>query len=131
MAKTDFRSVDEYLAAQAAAVQPALRQVRKAIRRALPEAEEKISYQIPAYRQHGSNVIYFAGWKSHFSVYPASHALVEALGEALAPYQISKGTIRFPYDGPVPADLIARIAAFLADEAAAAAQAKSVAAKKA
>ena len=101
-----------------------LRQVREAIRRALPEAEENISYQIPAYRQHGSTVIYFAGWKSHYSIYPASRALVEALGEELAPFAISKGTIRFPYDGPIPADLIARIATLRAGEAAAAAQAK-------
>ena len=130
MAKTDFRSVDDYLAAQTAEAQAVLRQVREAIRRALPDAEEKISYQIPAYRQHGSTFIFFAGWKSHYSMYPVSRALVEALGEELAPYAISKGTIRFPYEGAVPLDLIARIAVFLADEAAAAARAKSAARKK-
>jgi uncharacterized protein YdhG (YjbR/CyaY superfamily) len=124
VAKSDFRTVDEYLAAQTSEAQLVLRQVREAIRRALPEAEEKISYQIPAYRQHGCTVIYFAGWKSHYSIYPASRALVEALGEELAPYAISKGTIRFPYDPPIPAGLIARIAAFRADEAGAAAQVK-------
>ena len=130
MAKSDFRSVDDYLAAQPAEAQPVLRQVREAIRRALPEAEETISYQIPAYRLNGGTVIYFAGWKAHYSIYPASGGLVEALGEALAPYAISKGTIRFPYGAPVPTDLIARIAVFLADEAAAAAEAKAAAREK-
>ena len=130
MAKTDFRSVDEYLAAQTTEAQAVLRQVRQAIRQALPEAEEKISYQIPAYRQHRSTVIYFAGWKAHYSIYPVSHVLVGALGEPLARYEINKGTIRFPYGEPVPAHLIARIAAFLADEAAAAAQTKSVTGKE-
>jgi uncharacterized protein YdhG (YjbR/CyaY superfamily) len=122
--------VDDYLAVQAAEAQPVLQQVREAIRRVLPEAEERISYQIPSYREHGATVIFFAGWKAHYSIYPASGALVEAFGDALAPYEISKGTIRFPYDAPVPADLIARIAAFRADEVAADARTRSAARNK-
>ena len=118
MAKTDFKSVDDYVAALPPEVQPVLRQVRDAIRAALPDAEERISYQIPSYRQPGGTVIYFAGWKAHYSVYPASQAMVAAFADALAPYQISKGTIRFPYDAPVPAALISRLAQFRADEVA-------------
>ncbi|WP_129790529.1 iron chaperone [Sphingosinicella sp. CPCC 101087] len=124
MARTEFRSVDDYLAAQPEQAQSILQQVREVIRKALPEAEERIAYQIPSYRQHGTTLIFFAGWKAHYSIYPASSGLVEAFAEALSPYVISKGTIRFPYDAPIPEDLIGRLAAFRAEEVAAVAQAK-------
>lgn len=120
MARTDYRSVDDYIAAQPPGAQQVLQQVRDAIRRELPDAEERISYQIPSYRQAGGTAIYFAGWKAHYSLYPASQAMVAACAHLLAPYQISKGTIRFSYDAPVPAGLIARLARFRADEVAAA-----------
>src|SRR4029453_12382324 len=97
-----FGTVGAYIAAQPRATQAALRQVRRAIRGALPGARETISYQIPAYTVGGARVIYFAGWKEHFSIYPASAGLVAAFRAALAPYAISKGTIRFPLSGPVP-----------------------------
>jgi uncharacterized protein YdhG (YjbR/CyaY superfamily) len=116
MAKTDFRSVDEYLATLPAEVQAILQRVRAAIRKALPEAEECISYQIPAYKLHGGTVLYFAGWKQHFSLYPASGDLVAAFGDELEPYVVSKGTIRFPLSQPVPVKLIGRIAKFRAEE---------------
>lgn len=122
MARTDYKTVDDYIAAQPAAVQPILRQVREALRGALPDAEERISYQIPSYRRPSGTVIYFAGWKAHYSVYPASKAMVAAFVDALAPYEISKGTIRFPYDAPVPTALIARLARFRGDEVKAAAE---------
>ncbi len=118
MAKTDYRSIDDYLAAQPIAARRILEQVRAAIGAALPEAEERISYQIPAYRGSGGTFLYFAGWKAHYSLYPASAALVAAFAEELRPYQISKGTIRFPYDAPVPVTLIAALARFRAEEAA-------------
>ena len=124
MAKTDYKSVDDYIAAQPSDAQQVLRQVRDAMRGALPDAEERISYQIPSYRQPGGTVIYFAGWKAHYSVYPASQAMIAAFADALAPYEVSKGTIRFPYDAPVPLALIARLARFRADEVAAAGKKK-------
>lgn len=116
MAKTNFESVDEYLSAQADGARENLRRVRAAIRKALPEAEELISYQIPAYRVNGRIAIYFAGWSKHYSIYPASVALVAALREELAGYELAKGTIRFPHAGRVPVGLIARIAKFRAME---------------
>lgn len=109
---TRFRSVDEYLAKQSVSSRAVLAQIRQAIRRALPGAEEAISYQIPAFKVHGSPVIFFAGWKEHYSVYPVTDALVTMLGDALAPYEIGKGTVRFPWQGRVPRGLIARIAKF-------------------
>jgi uncharacterized protein YdhG (YjbR/CyaY superfamily) len=124
MARTDFKSVDEYIATHPADLQAILQRVRSTIRKAVPGAEEVISYQIPTYRLHGGYVVYFAGWKEHYSLYPATAHLVAALKDDLAPYEVGKGTIRFPLSQPVPVKLIGRIAKFLAKEAAERAKAK-------
>ena len=118
MAKTDFKSVDEYIATHPEDVQAILQRVRSTIRKAVPGAEEVISYQIPAYKLHGGPVLYFAGWKQHYSLYPATDPVVEAFKDDFAPYEINKGTIRFPLSQPVPVKLIERIAKFRAKEAA-------------
>ncbi len=68
MAKTNYQSVGDYLASQPPAAQRALKRVRSAIRKAMPAAEEVISYQIPAYKLNGRAVLYFAGWKAHYSL---------------------------------------------------------------
>lgn len=125
MAKTDFRSVDEYIASRPAVVQAALQRVRGAIRKAMPDAEEVISYQMPAYRLGGGVAIYFAGWKEHYSLYPTTAPLLAAFPDELARYEVSKGTIRFPLDEPVPVKLIERIARFRAQEALARQRAKA------
>ncbi len=119
MAKGSVQSVDDYIASQPEPLRPVLERVRAAIRKALPKAEEVVSYKMPAYKQHGEIVIYFAGWSRHFSIYPAGARLVEALREELAPYEISKGTIRFSLGARVPAGLITRIAKFRLREIAA------------
>jgi uncharacterized protein YdhG (YjbR/CyaY superfamily) len=116
MKKTDFKSVDEYIALQSEPVQQILKRVRTSIRKALPKAEEVISYRIPAYKLDGRTIIYFAGWKQHYSLYPAGERLVAAFEEELAPYEVSKGTIRFPLSQPVPVRLIGQIAKFRAEE---------------
>ncbi len=118
MAKTDFKSIDDYIAAQPAAAQGVLKRVRSIIRKAAPGAEEVISYQIPSYKLHGGAAIYFAGWKHHYSLYPAGSRLVAAFKDDLAPYEISKGTIRFPLSEPIPVKLIERIARFRVKEVA-------------
>src|SRR6266852_6625872 len=105
MAKTNFRSVDEYIAVQPPSVQVILERVRSTIRKAVPAAEEMISYQIPAYKLRGGTVLYFAGWKQHYSLYPATDHVVEAFKDDLEPYEVSKGTIRFPLVQPVPVRL--------------------------
>ncbi|HET9379072.1 MAG TPA: DUF1801 domain-containing protein [Chthoniobacterales bacterium] len=124
MAKTDFQSVDEYIAAQPETVREVLERVRSAIHQALPEAEEIISYQIPAFKLHGGLVLYFAGWRRHYSLYPANDLLVAAFKDELAPYKVNKATIRFPLSQPVPVRLIGRIAKFRAKEAGRRANAK-------
>jgi len=119
MAKTTWQSVDEYIAAQPLAAQSLLGSVRGAIRKALPKAEEVISYQIPTYKLHGTAIIYFAGWKKHYSIYPASDRMLAEFRTELTPYQINKATIRFPLSAPVPVKLIERLARFRAQEIAA------------
>jgi uncharacterized protein YdhG (YjbR/CyaY superfamily) len=130
MAKTDFTSVDEYIATRPDDVRAILQRVRRAILKALPGAEEAISYQIPAFKLHGATVIFLAGWKRHYSLYPADDRLVEAFRDELAPYEVDKGTIRFPLDRPVPVQLIERIARFRAKEAQERASAKQAARDK-
>jgi len=118
MTKTNFNNVDEYIAAQPEAGQAVLRTVRSAIRKALPKAEEVISYKMPAYKLKGAVVLYFAAWKQHYSLYPAGDQLVAAFKNELTPYKVSKGTIRFPLGKPVPVKMIERIAKFRATEVA-------------
>ena len=126
MAKSDFKSVDEYITSQPAAIRSILGRVRSAIRKALPAAEEVISYQIPAYKVHGRIVVFFAGWKKHWALYPASGTAVAAFKGELSAYAISKGTIRFPLSQRVPVKLIGRIAKFRAKEVAGRAKAKAI-----
>ena len=116
MAKTDYKSVDEYIGAQPEGSRSTLERVRNTIRKAVPNAEEVMAYQIPTYKLNGKAVIYFAGWKQHFSLYPATEGVVAEFGDDLSPYEISKGTIRFPLSRDVPATLISRIAKHRAKE---------------
>ena len=108
--------MDEYIFAQPETAQVVLQLVRSTLRKALPGAEEVISYKMPAYRLPGGVVLYFAGWKQHYSLYPAGERLVAAFKDQLAKYQVRKGTIRFPLSEPVPVKLIERIAQFRAQE---------------
>lgn len=118
MVKGSVHSVDDYIASRPKPVQTTLKRLRSILRRALPGAEEVISYQIPAYRLQGKIVIYFAGWREHYSLYPSGSRLPDALKEDLESYEQSRGTIRFELSEPIPEKLIARIARFRAKEAA-------------
>ena len=130
MAKADFKSVDEYIAAQSESAQRALKHVRSAIRKAVPNAEEVISYNIPTYKLHGTRLLFFAGWKRHYSLYPATERVVAAFNDDLAPYEVNKATVRFPLFQPVPVKLIGRIAKFRAKEIAELKKAKAKTPKK-
>ncbi|HUI53620.1 MAG TPA: DUF1801 domain-containing protein [Bryobacteraceae bacterium] len=124
MGKNDFQSVDEYIASQPMDVQGTLKLVRNTIRKAVPGAEEVISYKMPTYRLHGNRLLYFAAWKEHYAVYAATAQVVAAFREELARYEVEKGTIRFPLSQPVPVELIARIANVRAKEVAGRGKAK-------
>jgi uncharacterized protein YdhG (YjbR/CyaY superfamily) len=114
MAKTDFKSVDEYIATFPQDVQTILKSVRQAVLKAVPEAEEVISYQLPAYKYHGF-VLYFGGYTKHFSI-SSPPPTFEVFKEELASYKVSKSAVQFPYDQPVPTELIGKIARYRADE---------------
>lgn len=102
-------SVDDYLAALPEERRAAVQELRRTISAAAPEATELISYQMPAFRSHGQFLVSYAAFKNHYSLFPASEAVVEALGEELRPYLAGKGTIRFRADEPIPAALVTRI----------------------
>jgi uncharacterized protein YdhG (YjbR/CyaY superfamily) len=118
MMTKNLTNVNEYIAAQPTAAQMALKSVRSAIRKALPDAEEVISYKIPAYKMSGRALLYFAAWKQHYSLYLASESVLPTLKNQLAPYKVNKGTIRFSLSEPVPVSLIGRIAKLRAKEVA-------------
>ena len=105
---TKPQSIDEYISVQEEKYQPRLREIRTILKNALPEAEERISWSMPTYWK-GRNIIHFAAAKKHLGIYPGGEA-TEAFAEELSDYDISKGTIRIPYDQPLPAELIGKIA---------------------
>lgn len=99
--------IDGYIARFPADVQAILEKVRTTIRHAAPEAKEVISYQMPAFRQHGI-LVYFAAWKQHIGLYPPISG-DKPLEKVLARYAGPKGNLQFPLDEPIPYDLIERI----------------------
>lgn len=104
------KTVDEYLSAAPPETKEHLIQMRAIIRRAAPEAQESIGYEMPVYKQQGV-VVYFGGFAKHISLFPGPEAIV-AFGEELTGYKTSRGTIRFPIDKPLPASLIGKIVRF-------------------
>src|SRR4051812_37987652 len=109
MVRSGFTSVDEYIASKPEATRAVLISVRNAIRKGLPAADESISYKMPTYKLNGRPALYFAGWTRHFSIYPATRKLVVAFKDELAPYEVNKGTIRFPLSDAPPVKLIEKI----------------------
>lgn len=109
-----FATVDEYVAFFPKSVQDVLQTLRQAIRESAPGAEEAISYQIPAFKLNGS-LVWYAAFKGHIGFYPRASG-IEAFKEELSAYGVSKGTVRFPLDKPLPLDLIREIVRFRVKE---------------
>ena len=101
-------SIDEYIAAQPEELRPRLESVRNTIREAIPEAKERISWQMPTYWK-GRNLIHFAAAKKHIGIYPGGEA-TGVFAERLKDYDMSKGTIRLPNNKDLPLELIRDIA---------------------
>ena len=101
-------TIDEYIAGQSTEMQPRLNAMREAIRAAIPEAQERMSWSMPTWWK-GVNIIHFAAARRHIGLYPGPEA-VEAFREKLADYKTSKGAIQLPNDKPLPLALIAEIA---------------------
>ena len=109
-------SVDEYLAGFDGEVRERLDRVRAAIRSVLPDAEESISYGMPAVTIRGRHHVYFAAWKKHIGFYPVYRS-EDPIEAEIAPYRDAKDTLRFPYAQEQPDELIARVTAHLARRA--------------
>lgn len=107
MTNKGFTSIDEYIAAFPKETQKILREIRETIKAAAPNAEEKISYQMPTFFLNG-NLIHFAAFKNHIGIYPTPSG-TEAFKRELSKYQGAKGSVRLPIDEPMPLKLIARI----------------------
>ncbi|EMK12530.1 iron chaperone [Leptospira kirschneri] len=105
--KLNFKNIDEYINLFPEDVQDKLRKLRSTIRKAAPNAEEKISYQMPVFALNG-NLVYFAAYKKHIGFYPTSSGIKKFQSE-LNEYKTSKGTVQFPMDQPLPLRLIAKI----------------------
>lgn len=103
-----IETIDEYIDAQDNDVRPFLKEMRRILCSAIPEAQEKISWSMPTYWK-GVNIIHFAASKKHIGLYPGEEAPA-AFAERLSGYDVSKGTIRIPYSDPLPEELIADIA---------------------
>jgi len=105
--KPTFSNTDEYIACFPTQTQKILYQIRKTIQLAAPDAEELISYQMPAFKQNGV-LVYFAAYKKHIGFYPTASGVI-AFQDQILEYKSSKGAIQFPIDKPMPLDLIGRI----------------------
>jgi uncharacterized protein YdhG (YjbR/CyaY superfamily) len=108
------KNVDEYINALPAKVRTIVEKLRQTIKAAAPQAEEVISYQMPAYKYHGM-LVYFAAFKNHIGFYPAPGG-IEAFKKELSAYKGAKGSVQFPLDQPIPFDLISKIVKFRVKE---------------
>lgn len=112
--KTTFKNIDEYIAIQTPEVKILLEQMRQTIKKAAPEAEELISYNMPAFKYRGM-LVYFAAYKHHVGFYatPTGHSEFK---EELSVYKQGKGSVQFPLNKPLPLDLISRMVQFRVEE---------------
>ncbi len=112
--QTAPRNINEYIAGFPDDVQKVLEKVRMTIRQAAPDAEETISYQIPTFTLRGS-LVHFAAWQKHIGFYPGVSG-IEGFKQELSVYAGAKGSVQFPFDKPIPFDLITKIVKFRVKE---------------
>jgi uncharacterized protein YdhG (YjbR/CyaY superfamily) len=112
--KKRFETIDEYIATFTPNVQGILEELRRAIQDSAPDAKEAISYQIPTFKLNG-NLVHFAAFKNHIGFYPTSSGISKFKRE-LSHYSVSKGTVRFPINEPIPLDLIRKIVKYRVKE---------------
>lgn len=112
--KTTYQNVDEYIASQSDTVKIKLEKLRKTILKAAPNAEEVISYAMPAYKFKGM-LVYFAAHKNHIGFYPVTSG-INAFKNEVEAYQTSKGTLQFPFEKAIPFSLVTKIVKFRLNE---------------
>ena len=110
-----FETIDEYIAAFPRNVQDILEELRRVIRESAPESEETISYGIPTFDLNGRHLVHFAAYKNHIGFYPTSSGITHFKKE-LSRYELSRGTVRFPINEPIPFDLIRKIVKYRVTE---------------
>ncbi len=108
--KIGFTSIDEYIATFPDEVQKILQELRATIRASAPDAEEKISYQMPTFFLKG-NLVHFAAYKNHVGFYPTPSG-IEKFQQELSKYEGAKGSVKFPIDQPLPLTLVQKIVEF-------------------
>ena len=108
-AKKQFETIDEYIKTFPKDVQTILEKIRQTIKRAVPEAQETISYQIPTFKLKGSSLVHFAAFRKHIGLYPPAP---KEFKKELSSYEGPKGNLKFPIDKPIPYDLVRRIVLF-------------------
>lgn len=108
------KEVDDYIAGFSEDVRSILTKLRKVIREAAPQAEETINYGIPTFRLKG-NLVHYAAFKKHIGFYPTPSG-IQAFEKYLKPYEVSKGTVKFPLDKPIPYELIEKIVKYRVKE---------------
>lgn len=108
--KNTHTSIDEYISKFPPEIQEKLKMLRNVIKESAPDAEEKISYQMPTFTLHG-NLVHFAAFKDHIGFYPTPGG-IDAFKQELSDYKLSKGTVQFPVDVPLPYELVRRIVKF-------------------
>ena len=113
--RSTANSIDEYVAGFPPETQKALEELRALIKASASGATEKISYAMPTFDLNGHHLVHFAGYAKHVGFYPVPSG-VEAFKEELKPYKTGKGSVQFPLDRPLPADLIRRIVEFRVEE---------------
>jgi len=111
MRKQQFTTIDEYIKTFPKDVQGLLERLRRTIRKAAPEAVEAISYQMPAFKLNGKNLVFFAAFKKHIGFYPIPSG-IEAFKKELSQYKGGKGSVQFPLEEPIPYELVERIVLF-------------------
>ena len=104
-----LKTIDQYLAGVKADQRVALQKLRKIIRASAPKLEECISYGIPAFRLNGRSLVFFGAWANHCSFYPGSSATLKKFRDDLKSFQITKGTVRFSPDNPLPPALVKKL----------------------
>jgi uncharacterized protein YdhG (YjbR/CyaY superfamily) len=109
LAKRKPQTIDEYLATAKPAQRRALAKLRKTIHAVAPKVEEYISYGIPAFRFNGRSLVFFGAWANHCSFYPGSSTTLKQFRDDLKGFQITKGTIRFSHDNPLPTTLVKKL----------------------
>lgn len=112
--KKEYSTIDEYVRCFPSEIQKKLEEIRAAVKELTPDAEEKISYQMPTFYLNG-NLVHFAAFKNHIGFYPIPSG-IEAFEQELKEYKVGKGSVQFPLGQPLPMDLIRRMVEFRVEE---------------